>query len=378
VNWRQLHGKELVIDAKAMAAGTPLAPCFGSAQDGGVDPPDPRAGAGFAVASRLLALAEGSRQIQLSLAFTAESGSLNGLLTSLRPKPGTTLQSAAIAGEPPLAPDQPGWGLNQALLVELSTAAGWWTLPIQAASLKDSPANAKPAQWELALTLGLLPSDPPLAPLAPGELPRLRLRLRPWREEGSGGGQWRSWGGFEGLRVARARLRVEVGGEIQGKAQGLRELRLQQDRTPVDPAEPFTPFGSEPVLGSSLFLSHPELLDGDLEEISFRGTWQKLPDDLSERFRCKAPLDHQLPKGNLRRLWVRRNDVIEEPVTSDANGSLASQVLETDERPRNADLVLVEEVHLAVAVDDEEHRIAGQPQRRRGRGRRCRFWRRRC
>jgi hypothetical protein len=284
VNWRQLHGKELVIDAKAMAAGTPLAPCFGSAQDGGVDPPDPRAGAGFAVASRLLSLAEGTRQIQLSLAFTAESGSLNNLLASLRPKPGTTLPSAAIAGEPPLAPDQPGWGLNQALLVEVSTAAGWWTLPIEAASLKDTAAKAKPAQWELALTLALLPSDPPLAPLTPGELPRLRLRLRPWREGGTGGGQWRSCGGFEGLRVARARLRVEVGGEMRGMVQGLRGLRLQQDGTPVDPAEPFTPFGSQPVLGSSLFLSHSELLDGDLEEISFRGTWQKLPADLAGHY----------------------------------------------------------------------------------------------
>jgi len=285
VNWRQLHGKELVIDAKAMAAGTPLAPCFATAQVGGGDPPNPGAGVGFAVASRLLALAEGTRQIQLSLAFSSESGSSESLLASLRPKPGTTLPGAAIAGEPPQAPDRPGWGLNQALLVELSTAAGWWTLPIQAASLKDTPANAKPAQWELALTLALLPSDPPLAPLAPGELPRLRLRLRPWRELGSGGGQWRSCGGFEGLRVARARLRVEVGGEIQGKAQGLRELRLQQDGTPVDPAEPFTPFGSQPVLNSSLFLSHPELLDGDLEAISFRGTWQKLPADLASHYR---------------------------------------------------------------------------------------------
>jgi hypothetical protein len=285
VNWRQLQGMELMIEAKAMAAGTPLAPCFTSAQVGGGDPPDPAAGVGFAVASRLLALAEGSRQIQLSLAFTAESGSHNSLLASLRPKPGTTLPSAAIAGEPPQAPDRPGWGLNQALLVEVSTAAGWWTLPIQAASLKDSPANAKPAQWELALTLGLLPSDPPLAPLAPGELPRLRLRLRPWREEGSGGGQWRSCGGFEGLRVARARLRVVVGGEVRGMEQGLRGLRLQQDGTPVDPAEPFTPFGSQPVLGSSLFLSHPELLDGDLEEINFRGSWQKLPNDLASHYR---------------------------------------------------------------------------------------------
>lgn len=284
VNWRQLQGRELIIDAKEMAAGNSLAPCFGGAQDGGGDPPNPGPGVGFAVASRLLALAEGSRQIQLSLAFTAESGSLNNLLASLRPKPGTTLPSAAIAGEPPQTLDRPGWGLNQALLVEVSTAAGWWTLPIQAASLQETPANSKPAQWELALTLALLPSDLPLAPLASGELPRLRLRLRPWREGGSGGGQWRSCGGFEGLRVVRARLRVEVGGELQGKMQGLKGLRLQQDGTPVDPAEPFTPFGSQPVLGSSLFLSHPELLDGDLEEIRLRGSWQKLPNDLASHY----------------------------------------------------------------------------------------------
>lgn len=287
VNWRQLQGRELKIDAKAMAAGTPLAPCFGSAQDGGGDPPNPGAGVGFAVASRLLALAEGSRQIQLSLTFTAESGSLNSLLASLRPEPGKAMPSAGIAGEPPQAPDRPGWGLNQALLVEVSTAAGWWTLPIQAASLQDTPTNPNPnpPQWELALTLGLLPSDPPLAPLAPGELPRLRLRLRPWKEAGSDGGQWRSCGGFEGLRVARARLRVEVGGEVRGMVQGLKGLRLQQEGTPVDPAEPFTPFGSQPVLGSSLFLSHPELLDGDLEEIRFRGSWQKLPSDLAAHYK---------------------------------------------------------------------------------------------
>jgi hypothetical protein len=285
VNWRQLRGRELVIDAKAMAAGTPLTPCFGSAQVGGGDPPNPGAGVGFAVASRLLALAEGNRQIRLSLTFTAESGSLNSLLASLRPEPGKTLPSDAIAGEPPQAPDRPGWGLNQALLVEVSTAAGWWTLPIEAASLQDTPANPNPAQWKLEMTLALLPSDPPLAPLAPGELPRLRLRLRPCRDLGSGGGHWRSCGGFEGLRVAWARLRVVVGGEGEVQGQGLKGLRLQQDGTPVDPAEPFTPFGSQPVLGSSLFLSHPELLDGDLEEINFRGTWQMLPNDLASHYR---------------------------------------------------------------------------------------------
>lgn len=276
VNWRQLYGREQRLEAKAMAAGEALAPCFHRPRDGDTTLPDPGPGLGFAVASRLLGLAEGSRRIDLTLAFSGERASLESFRASLVPQLGTTLPLDRCAGEPPRGPDQPGWGLNQALLVEASTAEGWWEVPIAEASLQPL-ADANPAQWRMALTLTLSTSDPALAPLAPGELPRLRLRLRSWKEGGSGGNQWRSFGGFEALRLARAHLRVEV--------EGLKGLRLQQDGTPLDPRQPFAPFGSHPEVGSSLYLSHPELLDGDLDEIRFRGSWQKLPADLASHYK---------------------------------------------------------------------------------------------
>jgi hypothetical protein len=276
VNWRQLYGWEQRLEAKAMAAGEALAPGFHRQWDGDTNLPDPGPGLGFAVASRLLGLAEGSRRIDLTLAFSGERASLESFRASLVPRPGTTLPLDRCAGEPPRGPDQPGWGLNQALLVEASTAEGWWEVPIAEASLQPL-ADANPAQWRMALTLTLSTSDPALAPLAPGELPRLRLRLRSWKEGGSGGNQWRSSGAFEALLLAGARLRVEV--------EGLKGLRLQQEGTPLDPRQPFAPFGSHPEVGSSLYLSHPELLDGDLDEIRFRGSWQRLPADLASHYK---------------------------------------------------------------------------------------------
>jgi hypothetical protein len=280
LEWRQLYGREQELKAEAVAAGEPLQPCFWSAREGVVEPPDPGAGPGLAVASRLLGLAEGRRRIELNLGFTAASGTAGALLASLVSASGAQdvqLKPDACAGVVPALPEQPGWGLNRALLVEMSTAEGWWALPIAEASLPD-PKAPETQLWELKLALQLTPADPALAPLAAGELPRLRLRLRPSREATSGSRPWQSCGGFEGLRLASASLRVQV--------EGLRGLRLQQDGTTLDPREPFTPFGSSPVVGSCLYISHPELLDDDLEEISFSGTWKKLPANLGTHYRA--------------------------------------------------------------------------------------------
>jgi hypothetical protein len=278
LEWRQLHGREQEIKAEAVAAGEPLQPCFWSMRDGAGEAPDPGAGPGFAVSSRLLALAEGSRRIELSLDFTAASGTAAALLASLPAEPGAqAVKPTECAGVTPALPEQPGWGLNRALVVEVSTSEGWWALPIAEASLPD-PKGPETPLWQLKLALKLEPADPALAPLAAGELPRLRLRLRPWQEGSAGSRPWRSCGGFEGLRLASASLKVKV--------EGLRSLRLQHEGAALDPREPFTPFGSSPMVGSCLYISHPELLDGDLEEISFSGTWKQLPADLAAHYQA--------------------------------------------------------------------------------------------
>lgn len=275
IDWRQLHGGEQEIVAEAMAAGEALEPCFRRQRAGVGEAPAPKAGPGFGVASRLLGLAEGFRRIEITFRFTAASGTPEALLASLRAPDGELLEADDCAGLPPPSPEQAGWGLNQALLVEVSTAEGWWVLPISRASLREETAR-QPEPWDLTVALELTPSDPPLAPLAAGDLPRLRLRLRPWREGSGDADPWCSCGGFEELRLVNALLRVEVN--------GLKGLRLQQEGVSVDPREPFTPFGSSPEVGRCLYISHPELMDGDLEEIRFTGRWKGLPADLKTHY----------------------------------------------------------------------------------------------
>jgi hypothetical protein len=270
VDWRLVVGRQQTIDPKAMAAGESLEPCFQSSAAGQAPSP----GAGFVVASRLLGLAEGSRQITLCLRFSTASGSLEALATSLNPPLGQALKPHSCAGVVPDLPDQPGWGLNQALLVDVTTAAGWWVLPIQKASLEDG-AESTAMEWSLTLQLALPPSAPALEPMAGADLPRLRLRLRPFG--GSEEAPWRTCTGLDGLRLTGARLQVSV--------EGLKGVRLEQEGgTPLDPSEPFTPFGSSPMVGSSLLLSHSEILDGDLESLRFQGRWQKMPADLEAHY----------------------------------------------------------------------------------------------
>ncbi|MFN7677189.1 MAG: baseplate J/gp47 family protein, partial [Cyanobacteriota bacterium] len=254
-----------------------LEPCFWRRELAVADSVDPGPGPGFGVASRLLALAEGERCVTLTLRFQGGNGSPEALLASLRPPEGQPLQADGCAGLPPLAPDRPGWGLNQALLVEVSTAEGWWETSIARASARAA-ADPEVFAWELALELALTPADPPLAPLTDGEPPRLRLRLRPWREPLGGAQLWRSWTGLDGLRPVGARLRVEV--------RGIKGVRVQQEGAAVDPREPFTPFGSNPSVGQCLYISHPELVEGDLEGISFAGRWQQVPADLTAHYRA--------------------------------------------------------------------------------------------
>ena len=305
VEWRQLQAHHQQVEAETLAAGTILKPCFALAAESDA-PPEP--GPGFGVASRLLGLAEGKRSIIITLGLEASDFSIQSLLRALPgakakldpadwPKATPELVGAHnYAGEVPISPTTSGCGLNGALLVELSTADGWLAVPIDQAILMDPMAAENPSSyWKLSntklpkndtklavmqLRLNLERAAPALAPLAPGELPKLRIRLRPWREITDKGTCWRSCGGFERLRLATAQLRVEV--------QELLGLRLQQDGTPLDPLQPFQPFGSSPAVGSSFYISHPEILDGDLEQLSFQGSWLNLPNNLNYNYNCDS------------------------------------------------------------------------------------------
>ncbi|MFN9619407.1 MAG: baseplate J/gp47 family protein [Synechococcaceae cyanobacterium] len=287
--WRLLHRQRQAIEPGAGSTATPLQPCFTIPP---VDPAaPPEAGPGLAVASPLLALAEGRRTITLTLALEPDGFSVEALLAALPlPPGGRRLTAEQCAGEAPKLPDRDGWGLNQALVVELSTAAGWLALPLSAACLgAPVPAGHPRGFWTLSqqqapkqgphwgvlqLTLTLDAVAPALAPLEPGHQPQLRLRLRPWLDGSSG--RWRSCGAFEGLSLAAAHLRVRV--------EGIKNLTLQHEGSRLDPLEPFTPFGASPALDSSFYLSHPELLDGDHESLELQARWCKLPPSIERHY----------------------------------------------------------------------------------------------
>ena len=275
LEWRQLYGHQQVIDSKALAAGTPCQPCFAlpSPQDAN-QPPQP--GPGFGVASRLLGLAEGERTITLTLGLDAGSFAIKNLAGQAESEGKIeTIQPNEIQiNEIQINEKQ----INEILLLEASTTEGWHVAAVTTAIVCTTPNNednyyklVSPLSTKteptnlgyLQLTVHLDKAAPALAPLTPGELPRLRLRLRPWFDPASH--QWRSCGGFESMRLAAAHLGVAV--------EGITQLHLQSEAAPLDPSQPFEPFGSSPVVGSSFYLSHPELLGGDLDELSFHGNW---------------------------------------------------------------------------------------------------------
>ena len=109
---------------------------------------------------------------------------------------------------------------------------------------------------------------------SPGQQPRLRLRLRPWLDGSDG--RWRSCGAFEGLSLAAAHLRVRV--------EGIKNLTLQHEGSRLDPLEPFAPFGASPARDSGFYLSHPELLVGDLESLGLQARWCKLPAQIERHY----------------------------------------------------------------------------------------------
>ncbi|MEB3265927.1 MAG: hypothetical protein VKN13_04860 [Cyanobacteriota bacterium] len=288
VQWRMLHRHQQPIEVGAVSAATPLQPSFTIPVADPGSPPEP--GPGFGLASGLLALAEGQRTLVLTLALEPQGLDPAAVLAELVAPDGQALAQESCAGQPPLAGSRGGWGLNQALQLELSTAEGWHVVPLAAARLEPPlPAEAPGSYWSLSqqrppkaasewgvlqLTVKLNGAAPPLAALPPEPLPRLRVRLRPWLDSDTG--RWRSFSGFEGLRLAAAHLRVMVA--------GITSLRLQQESTPLDPLEPFAPFGASPAVGANLYISHPELLADDFDFLCLQARWCKLPPNLASHY----------------------------------------------------------------------------------------------
>lgn len=208
---------------------------------------------GFAIASPLLLLAEGERQLTL----TAE----------LRP---------GKMGYPPAQ------GLNLAFAVDLTSEKGWFQPDRVTASLIDPPpANGTdlPLVLQIRLTLNeaapaIVAFDPVLHGGAPVSLyPVLRCRLN------NASGHYET---LDGLTVERINLSVRV--------TGVKKLVVQTQQGLLTPDQPMPLFGNQPRLGSTFYIGSAEVFSKRLTELALRLQWQNLPDSLLNHYR--AYFDH--------------------------------------------------------------------------------------
>jgi hypothetical protein len=220
---------------------------------------------GLAVASPLLALAEGSRAITLRVALHPEQFDLGAVQAALVHAPFRLFLSAG--GELLEAPPAPPEGAALAPLV----------LGPITARLDEGGAG------ELAFTLSLSPQAPPVAPLPGAAWPVLQLVLADRAEAND-----LIQRALLPLRLEQVTLTVEVSG-ITG-------LTLHNDDGPLNPQQPFEPFGFAPTAGAGLAIAHPELCAKRLDRLDLQIAWLGAPRSFAEHYRGYAGFDAPLPR----------------------------------------------------------------------------------
>ena len=273
--WRHLYAAAdaTSVLAPSVAEGeTPRWKTFGSAAAGAQPDRAPPALIGWALASPLLALSEGTRSIDLRLGCLPVGFDATRLRRLL-------------------APDAPDTALRASVnpfIVQISTAKGWiepsCDITWAGAEMGGYPAVAgtdtSPLRL-LHLSLGLDDKQPATA--APtlavhgldAAAPVLRLLLRPtWRAVE---GAWCcAYPELHTLAVARVALAVTV--------TGLVSLSLRNDQTVLDAKKPFEPFGAQPAAGARLLIGHPELVGKALSSLTLRFAWMGAPASLATQY----------------------------------------------------------------------------------------------
>ena len=295
------------------AQGTRRWPLFGGA--GGED-----ARIGLAVATPLLLLQEGAREIRVTLRFSAitpadfetliaetvhatDARGFNAaagrllsrwLLSADDPLSAADLQAirqvaARISGQAVPVPDHAADLLNflaagappkrdlmfnalfaSVLRVLLSTADGW--LEMKSAFVRRPSAEEAGGRAALQIVLRLRPEDPPVV----GCVAAVH------------GPQWRTQQPvFQLLLQPRAHLYAysllcdamldDV--TVAVHVTGVRNVVVYNNYGRLDPSKPFAPFGPLPSLSSYLVLSAPEIARKHLESLTLNLEWGRLPQD---------------------------------------------------------------------------------------------------
>lgn len=243
----------------------------------------PAAALGWAVASPLLALAEGGRSVQWWLGLDGDPSCFDDeAMRRLLPSTAGGSADGAVAGGG--AP-----GSVHPFQVECSGAEGW-LVPATVQVLLLPGVDSYPAvagvdsrSWRtLQVSITLQEQQPAVVPPSlalhgiNGPQPLLRLMLRPAWDEAQDR-HHTAYQTLARLRLKRWRLAVSVS--------GLAGLALRNDGAVLDPKKPFEPFGPAPSSGARLSIGHAELVGKSLDRLVLRGAWMGAPVSLIEHYR---------------------------------------------------------------------------------------------
>jgi hypothetical protein len=81
---------------------------------------------------------------------------------------------------------------------------------------------------------------------------------------------------FEGVKIKKAKVEVEVS--------GVTSLSLEGDQGILNPKKPFAPFGQQPTKGSAFLIGYNEALDKKLSEITIRVDWKNPPENFNSYY----------------------------------------------------------------------------------------------
>ena len=276
--WHHLYpaadARQVRASGPATDAAAPRWKPFGSLAAASQPVPPAAEALGWALASPLLALAEGHRGVVLTLGLDSDPALFDAeALRRLLAPPdgaGTTatvnpfhLQLSGPEGWVEPASVQLGW--VQPGLGGYPAVPGQDTATLRALIFRITLTDQQPA---------VVPPTPALHGLV-ADAPVLRLMLRPvWQAQA--GCHTSAYQALSRLRLRRLRLAVNVA--------GLASLALRNDQAVLDPKKPFEPFGSSPASGARLSIGHPELVGKALDAISFRGSWMGTPASLTTHY----------------------------------------------------------------------------------------------
>ncbi len=212
---------------------------------------------GFAIASPILFLEEGERNVFMTLNFEEKSMQtyrklLSNMVQKEKQKEGGTSDSDLFQKM-----------FNEAFDIGITAENGWLTIPKYEVYLPQGIEGTK-----IAIAFQLLPSEPSI--IAYDEelhqedirtlWPMLKVRLMAGKA---------TYSFLRDLVLDEIGLKVEVN--------NLKNFDIFNDLGRLDASKSFLPFGSTPTQGSSLIIGKSELFKKQLTNLSIKIDWQNLP-----------------------------------------------------------------------------------------------------